>query len=157
MRHASIRTRFPPESQPPLKLEVIVCVRGVATMLLANFGAEVIKIEEPGTGDYGRAMPPFLDGEGAVFHLVNRGKKSVALDLKDARGKDAFLGLVSRADVVVESFRPGVMARLGLDYQTLRARNERLIYIAITGYGQDGPYRDMAGHDVNYIGLGGGH
>src|SRR5216684_3698456 len=80
---------------------------GAATMLLANFGADVIKIEEPGTGDYGRAMPPFLDGEGAVFVLVNRGKKSVALDLKDARGKDAFLDLVSRADVVVESFRPG--------------------------------------------------
>ena len=75
-------------------------------MLLANFGADVIKIEEPGTGDYGRAMPPFLDEEGAVFALVNRGKKSVALDLKDARGKDAFLDLVSRADVVVESFSP---------------------------------------------------
>ena len=128
---------------------------GAATMLLANFGADVIKIEEPGTGDYGRAMPPFLDGEGAVFALVNRGKKSVALDLKDARGKDSFLGLVSRADVVVESFRPGVMARLGLDYQVLRVHNERLIYVAITGYGQDGPYRDMAGHDVNYMALGG--
>jgi alpha-methylacyl-CoA racemase len=100
-------------------------------------------------------MPPFLDGEGAVFVLVNRGKKSVALDLKDARGKDAFLDLVSCADVVVESFRPGVMARLGLDYQIFRARNERLIYVAITGYGQDGPYKEIAGHDVNYMALGG--
>jgi len=128
---------------------------GAATMLLANFGADVIKVEAPGTGDYARTMPPLLDGEGAVFALVNRGKKSVALDLKDAQGKDAFLSLVSRADVVVESFRPGVMARLGLDYQTLRARNDRLIYVAITGYGQDGPYKGMAGHDVNYMALGG--
>jgi crotonobetainyl-CoA:carnitine CoA-transferase CaiB-like acyl-CoA transferase len=128
---------------------------GAATMLLANFGAEVIKIEEPGEGDYGRSMPPFLDGQGAVFQLVNRGKKSVALDLKDARGKEAFVRLVSRADVLVESFRPGVMARLGLDYETLRVRNERLIYVAITGYGQGGPNCAMAGHDINYMALGG--
>jgi len=128
---------------------------GAATMLLANFGAEVIKIEEPGTGDYGRAMPPFLDGQGAVFQLVNRGKKSVALDLKDKLGKGAFLDMVARADVLVESFRPGVMARLGLDYETLRAQHERLIYVAITGYGQHGPDCGMAGHDINYLALGG--
>jgi crotonobetainyl-CoA:carnitine CoA-transferase CaiB-like acyl-CoA transferase len=128
---------------------------GAATLMLANFGAEVIKIEEPGAGDYGRSMAPFLDGEGAVFHLVNRGKKSVALNLKEARGKSAFLDLVSRADVVVESFRPGVMARLGLDYETLRARNERLIYVAITGYGRQGAHSAMAGHDINYLALGG--
>ena len=128
---------------------------GAATLLLANFGAEVIKIEEPGAGDYGRSMPPFLDGEGAVFHLVNRGKKSVVLDLKNPREKEAFLRLVPRADVLVESFRPGVMARLGLDYETLRRLNERLIYVAITGYGQDGADSAIAGHDINYLAQGG--
>jgi crotonobetainyl-CoA:carnitine CoA-transferase CaiB-like acyl-CoA transferase len=128
---------------------------GAATLLLANFGAEVIKIEEPGTGDYGRSTPPFLHGEGAVFHLLNRGKKSVALNLKDARDRETFLGLASRADVLVESFRPGVMARLGLAYEILHARNERLIYVAITGYGQHGPHSQMAGHDINYQAAGG--
>lgn len=128
---------------------------GAATLMLANFGAEVIKIEEPGPGDYGRSMPPFLDGEGAVFHLVNRGKKSVALNLKQAADREAFLRLVSRADVVVESFRPGVMKRLGLDYPALRAHNQRLIYVAITGYGMEGPYSGLAGHDINYLALAG--
>jgi crotonobetainyl-CoA:carnitine CoA-transferase CaiB-like acyl-CoA transferase len=126
-----------------------------ATMQLANFGAEVIKVEEPERGDYGRSIPPFLEGEGAVFHMVNRGKKSVALDLKSDGGRAAFLKLVDTADVVVESFRPGTMARLGLAYETLRACNSRLIYVAITGYGQDGPWADLAGHDINYLALGG--
>jgi crotonobetainyl-CoA:carnitine CoA-transferase CaiB-like acyl-CoA transferase len=126
-----------------------------ATMQLANFGAEVVKIEEPERGDYGRWLPPYLDGEGAVFHMVNRGKKSVALDLKSESGRDAFLKLATTADVVVESFRPGTMARLGLSYETLRASNERLIYVSITGYGQDGPWAGMAGHDINYLALGG--
>jgi len=126
-----------------------------ATMQLANFGAEVIKIEEPERGDYGRWIPPFLDGEGAVFHTINRGKKSVALDLKTGSGRAAFLKLARTADVVVESFRPGTMLRLGLSYETLRESNERLIYISITGYGQDGPWAAMAGHDINYIALGG--
>jgi crotonobetainyl-CoA:carnitine CoA-transferase CaiB-like acyl-CoA transferase len=126
-----------------------------ATLMLANFGADVIKIEEPRTGDYGRSMPPLMNGEGALFQLLNRGKKSVALDLKEAGGKEALLGLASRADVLIESFRPGVMARFGLDYETLRARNERLIYVAITGYGQHGARSRMAGHDVNYQALGG--
>ncbi len=126
-----------------------------ATLMLANFGADVIKIEEPGTGDYGRAMPPLLNGEGSLFQLINRGKRSVALDLKDASGKEGFLDLAARADVLVESFRPGVMKRLGLDYDALSARNERLIYVAITGYGQQGSRSRMAGHDINYQALGG--
>ena len=91
-----------------------------ATMQLANFGAEVIKIEEPKRGDYGRWIPPYLDGEGAVFHMVNRGKKSVALDLKSDSGREAFLQLARTADVVMESFRPGAMRRLGLSYETLQ-------------------------------------
>src|ERR1039458_6015754 len=97
-----------------------------ATMQLANFGAEVVKIEEPERGDYGRWIPPYLNGEGAVFHMVNRGKKSVALDLKSDSGREAFLKLAQTADVVVESFRPGTMQRLGLSYETLHASNERL-------------------------------
>ncbi|MGA3040127.1 MAG: CaiB/BaiF CoA-transferase family protein [Bryobacteraceae bacterium] len=126
-----------------------------ATMQLANFGAEVVKIEEPKRGDYGRWIPPYLDGEGAVFHMVNRGKKSVALDLKSESGRAAFLKLAKTADVVVESFRPGTMQRLGLGYETLRASNEPLIYVSITGYGQSGEWAAMAGHDINYMALGG--
>lgn len=126
-----------------------------ATMLLANFGAEVIKIEEPGRGDYARSMPPFLNGEGAAFHLVNRGKKSVALDLKNPAQREAFRRLAGRADVLIEGFRPGVMKRLGLDYDALRVHSERLIYVALTGYGQSGAYARMAGHDINYLALAG--
>src|SRR5215469_4320741 len=126
-----------------------------ATMQLANFGAEVIKIEEPGRGDYSRWIPPFVEGEGAVFRMVNRGKHSVALDLKNDAGREALLRLAEGADVLVESFRPGTMQRLGLSYETLGARNPRLIYVAITGYGQEGPMAAMAGHDVNYAALGG--
>jgi len=90
-----------------------------------------------------------------VFHMVNRGKKSVVLDLKSDAGREALLRMVRTADVLVESFRPGTMDRLGLGYEKLRAENERLIYVAITGYGQDGPWASMAGHDVNYLALGG--
>ncbi|MFN7993481.1 MAG: CaiB/BaiF CoA-transferase family protein [Bryobacteraceae bacterium] len=126
-----------------------------ATLQLANFGAEVIKVEEPRLGDYARSLPPYIDGEGAVFQVVNRGKKSVTLDLKTDNGREMFLKLVDRADVVVESYRPGTMERLGLGYDSLRARNERLIYVAITGYGQSGSLSALAGHDVNYLALGG--
>ena len=127
-----------------------------ATLQLANFGAEVIKIEEPERGDYGRWLPPYLAGEGAVFHIVNRGKKSVTLDLKTESGRAALLRLAETADALVESFRPGTMERLGLGYETLRARNDRLIYASITGFGKDGPWAGMAGHDINYLALGGG-
>jgi crotonobetainyl-CoA:carnitine CoA-transferase CaiB-like acyl-CoA transferase len=126
-----------------------------ATMLLANFGAEVIKIEEPGCGDYARNMPPLVDGEGAVFRATNRGKKSIALNLKTVDGKETLRRLAQQADILIEGFRPGVMKRLGLGYETLRAVNERLIYVSLTGYGQSGPYAAMAGHDINYIALGG--
>jgi crotonobetainyl-CoA:carnitine CoA-transferase CaiB-like acyl-CoA transferase len=125
-----------------------------ATMLLANFGAEVIKIEEPG-GDYARHMPPLVDGEGAVFRATNRGKKSLALNLKTADGKAALRRMAAQADILIEGFRPGVMQRLGLDFEALRSLNERLIYVSLTGYGQTGPYATLAGHDINYIALGG--
>jgi crotonobetainyl-CoA:carnitine CoA-transferase CaiB-like acyl-CoA transferase len=125
-----------------------------ATLMLADFGAEVIKIEAPG-GDYARQMPPLIEGEGAVFRATHRGKKSVELNLKTSDGKDTLLRMAAQADVLIEGFRPGVMQRLGLDYETLRSLNDRLIYVSLTGYGQTGPYAAMAGHDINYIALGG--
>ena len=126
-----------------------------ASAILANFGAEVIKIEKPGEGDYAREGQPQINGKGAVFETINRGKKSVSLDLKDDRGKEAFLALAKKADIVIDGFRPGVMEQLGLDYKTLRRFNPKLIYAALTGYGQDGVYTQLAGHDLNYIALGG--
>src|SRR5919198_1235737 len=129
---------------------------GYCTLLLADLGADVIKVEEPGRGDYIRSTPPLVGGESAAHRALNRGKRSVALNLKDEEGAALLLRLAERADVLVESFRPGVMARLGVGPEALRASNERLVYCAITGYGQDGPYRDRVGHDINYIGDGGG-
>jgi len=122
---------------------------GVATKQLVDWGAEVIKIEQPGEGDYARRMAP------AVFARTNGGKKSIALDLKKPAGREILLSLARRADVLVEGNRPGVMARLGLGYEDVRAVNERLIYASLTGYGQTGPYSQLAGHDLNYISLGG--
>src|SRR6516162_10647577 len=113
---------------------------GYATQALADLGADVLKIEEPGQGDYARVTPPFARGVGQAFLAVNRNKRSAAFNLKHPAGREALLRLVESADVLVESFRPGVMARLGLSWETLRARNPRLIVCAITGYGQDGPY-----------------
>ena len=121
----------------------------VATQYLADHGAEVIKIEQPGEGDYARTMNPL------VFARTNAGKKSVVLDLKQDAGKQALLQLAARADILIEGFRPGVMARLGLAYRDVSAENERLIYVSLSGYGQSGPYAGLAGHDINYIALGG--
>ena len=128
---------------------------GYATQMLADLGARVTKIEEPGQGDYARGMPPLKDGVGQFFLAVNRNKRSAALNLKHPAGREALLRLAEGADVLIESFRPGVMARLGLDYETLRARNPRLIVCALSGYGQDGPYSHRVGHDLNYIGYAG--
>ncbi len=121
----------------------------VATQYLADQGAEVIKIEQPGQGDYARSMNPL------VFARTNAGKKSIVLDLKQNTGQQALLRLGAQADILVESFRPGVMARLGLSYSDLAVRSERLIYVSLSGYGQAGPYAGLAGHDINYIALGG--
>jgi len=126
-----------------------------ATMLLADFGAEVVKIEEPGAGDPLRTLPPLIEGVSAYHLALNRNKRSRALDLKSDAGQEVFLEMAAQADVVIENFRPGVMRRLGLDYESLRAVNPRLIYCAITGYGQDGPRRTEAGHDLNFIALAG--
>jgi crotonobetainyl-CoA:carnitine CoA-transferase CaiB-like acyl-CoA transferase len=122
----------------------------LATLMLAEAGAEVIKIERPG-GEELRRHPPHIDGESAVYALLNRGKKSLVIDLKAPDAGARLAPLVARCDVLVEQFRPGVMARLGLGYEAVKAVNPRVVYCAITGYGQDGPRRDEAGHDLNYI------
>jgi crotonobetainyl-CoA:carnitine CoA-transferase CaiB-like acyl-CoA transferase len=123
---------------------------GYATLLMADMGADVVKVEEPGKGDYIRWTPPLV-GEFSSGHIaLNRNKRSVSLNLKTDEGKELLLRLVDRFDVLIESFRPGVMDRLGLGWSTLRETNPSLVYCAITGYGQDGPRAQEAGHDVNY-------
>lgn len=129
---------------------------GYSTQLLADMGAEVVKIEDLDQGDYIRQMgPPVAGGDGAYFYGLNRNKKSVRIDLKQEEGRQAFKRLVESFDILVEGFRPGVMDKLGLGYEKLRPINPGLIYCAITGYGQDGPYRLRAGHDINYISIAG--
>lgn len=127
-----------------------------ASQMLADFGADVIKVEEPGTGDYGRYMPPLGPGGMSFsFVAINRNKRSISLNLKAPQGREIFLRLIRDADVVLESFRPGVMERLGLGYEQLKEINPGIVYCAISGYGQDGPYHLRAGHDLNYAGLAG--
>jgi alpha-methylacyl-CoA racemase len=121
------------------------------TMLLADMGADVIKVEEPGTGDYMRWTPPMVNGESALFNALNRNKRSLSLNLKSEAGRDLLLRLVDRSAVLVEGNRPGVMERLGLGWPVLHSRNPALIMCSITGYGQDGPMAARAGHDINYV------
>jgi crotonobetainyl-CoA:carnitine CoA-transferase CaiB-like acyl-CoA transferase len=133
---------------------------GFCSLLLADFGAEVLKVEDTGMGDYIRWSPPYHEGaddsaKSALFLALNRGKRSIRLDLKTEAGREVLLRLVREHDVLLESFRPGVMERLGAGYETLREENSRLVYCAITGYGQDGPYTGRSGHDMNYLGLNG--
>ncbi|WP_421857001.1 CaiB/BaiF CoA transferase family protein [Oricola sp.] len=123
----------------------------MATLFLTESGAEVVKVERPGRGEDMRSYPPFFGTSGSNFALLNRGKKSLALDLKDPAAVNAILPLAAEADVIVEQFRPGVMDRLGLGYEAVRAANPDIIYCSITGYGQTGPGHLRAGHDLNYI------
>ena len=125
------------------------------TMVLADLGADVVKVEDPRVGDYLRQIPPAVDGISGRFLVLNRGKRSLALDLKSDPGRAAFLRMAEKADVVVESFRPGVMDRLGVGWSQLSELNPRLVLCSISGYGQTGPYVERAGHDLNYIGLAG--
>lgn len=118
------------------------------TMLLADMGADVIKVERKGQGDDSRRMPPFVEGESAVFQQLNRNKRSIELDLKNDKDLDACLRLCDRADVVVENFRPGTASRIGLGYDTLSSRNPRLVYCSISGFGQTGPYHERGGFDL---------
>jgi alpha-methylacyl-CoA racemase len=136
---------------------------GFCSLLLADFGAEVLKVEDTGGGDYVRWAPPYYGDEehqelgtrSALYLTLNRGKRSIRIDLKQEAGRDAFLRLARDYDVVLESFRPGVLDRLGVGYERLREQNARLVYCAITGYGQTGPNAQRAGHDMNYLGLNG--
>jgi crotonobetainyl-CoA:carnitine CoA-transferase CaiB-like acyl-CoA transferase len=133
---------------------------GYCSLLLADFGADVIKVEDTGMGDYIRWSPPYHEGaeqstRSALFLALNRGKRSIRLDLKHELGKKVLLRLARDADVLLESFRPGVLDRLGVGFERLRSENPRLVYCAITGYGQDGPARARSGHDINYLGLNG--
>ena len=121
------------------------------TMLLADMGADVVKVEEPGAGDYMRWTPPLVQGQSTLFNAINRYKRSITLNLKSEVGRDLLLRLVERADVLVEGNRPGVMARLGLGWHVVHERNPRLVMCSITGYGQDGPFASRAGHDLNYM------
>ncbi len=121
------------------------------TMLLADMGADVVKVEEPGGGDFLRWTPPLAGGQSALFNAINRNKRSITLNLKSPAGHDLLLRLVENADVLVEGNRPGVMARLGLGWDALHARNPKLVMCSITGYGQDGPFASRAGHDLNYM------
>ena len=124
----------------------------LATLFLAEAGAEVIKVERPGPGDDLRGYAPRWGGDGAAFQLLNRDKKSLALDLKDPAATPSLRPLLAKADILVEQFRPGVMARLGLGYDAVRDVNPDIIYCSITGYGQNGPKSQKAGHDLNYMG-----
>jgi crotonobetainyl-CoA:carnitine CoA-transferase CaiB-like acyl-CoA transferase len=125
------------------------------SLMLADLGADVLKIEDPKVGDYMRWWSPQMKKQGAFFLMLNRNKRSMKLNLKDAKGTEIFLRLVRGCDVVIEGFRPGVMERLGVGYDRLRRENPALIYCAITGYGQTGPYRNKAGHDLNYLSISG--
>jgi alpha-methylacyl-CoA racemase len=136
---------------------------GFCTLLLADYGADVVKVEDTGMGDYVRWAPPYYGSEksqalgtrSALYLALNRGKRSIRLDLKSEGGVAAFLRLAREFDVVLESFRPGVLDKLGCGYEALRRVNPRLVYCAITGYGQSGPLAGRAGHDMNYLGLNG--
>jgi crotonobetainyl-CoA:carnitine CoA-transferase CaiB-like acyl-CoA transferase len=131
---------------------------GFASLLLADFGAEVLKVEDTGMGDYIRWAPPYYDGaedsaKSALFLSLNRNKRSIRIDLKSEAGREVLLRLVHDYDVVLESFRPGVLERLGVGYERMREVNPGIVHCAISGYGQDGPLRDRAGHDMNYLAL----
>jgi crotonobetainyl-CoA:carnitine CoA-transferase CaiB-like acyl-CoA transferase len=131
---------------------------GFCSLLLADFGAEVLKVEDTGMGDYIRWSPPYYEGvhdsaKSALFLSLNRNKRSIRLDLKSEGGREALLALVRDHDVVLESFRPGVLDRLGVGYEQMREANPGIVFCAISGYGQTGPKRDASGHDMNYLGL----
>jgi len=133
---------------------------GFCSLLLADLGADVLKVEDTGMGDYVRWSPPYHEGveqssKGALFLALNRNKRSIRLNLKSEQGREVLLRLARDADVLLESFRPGVLERLGVGYERLREQSPGLVWCAITGYGQDGPARDRSGHDINYLGLGG--
>ncbi len=131
---------------------------GFCSLLLADLGADVLKVEDTGAGDYIRWSPPYYEGahesaRSALYLALNRNKRSIRLDLKSEQGRELLLKLVRDCDVVLESFRPGVLDRLGVGYEAMKQENSRLVYCAISGYGQESPKRSAPGHDMNYLGL----
>jgi len=125
------------------------------TRLLCDMGAEVIKVEEPGQGDYVRSVPPYENGVSVAFEMLNRGKKSLALNLQTEQGQEVLKRLVAKADVFLESFRPGTTKKLGCDFESLRKSNPRIVYCSLTAFGQTGPYKDLPAHDINVLALSG--
>jgi crotonobetainyl-CoA:carnitine CoA-transferase CaiB-like acyl-CoA transferase len=127
----------------------------LCSLILADMGMDVIKIEEPNRGDFSRYLPPLYDDQGSLFVFLNRNKRSVTLNLKSVEGRDIFLKMAVTADAILEGFRPGLMESLGLGYEQVKKVNPGVVYCSLSGYGQDGPYRDRAGHDINYNALAG--
>ena len=141
-------------------LRVLDLTRALAgpycTLMLGDYGADVIKIEVPGTGDDTRGWgPPYIGDQSAYFLQVNRNKRSMTLNLKDERAREVFMSLAKGADVVVENFTPGVVNRLGIDYEAVRQVNPRMVYCSISGFGQTGPYRGRSAYDQVMQGMGG--
>jgi crotonobetainyl-CoA:carnitine CoA-transferase CaiB-like acyl-CoA transferase len=127
----------------------------LCSQMLADLGADVLKIENPRWPDGFRKMPPLVKTLGSYFHIVNRNKRAMSLDLQDPAGRDIFLKMLPKADVLIDSFRPGALGRIGLGYDALKEIHPRLIHCSLTGFGQDGPYRDRPSHDINLLGLSG--
>jgi alpha-methylacyl-CoA racemase len=123
----------------------------ICSLILADMGADVVKIEDMGAGDYARSMPPYVDEMGAFFRVSNRNKRSLSINLKEEAGQAVFQRLILDADVIIEGFRPEVTQRLKVDYPTLSAINPRLVYCSLSGWGQNGVYKDRSGHDLNYL------
>ena len=130
---------------------------GLCSQILADLGAEIIKIENPGSGDGFRNSPPLIGTSGSFFHILNRNKKSLTLNIKTGKGREIFRRLASRADVIIENARPGTMEKIGLGYEEMRCLNSRLIYCSLTGFGQTGPYRHRPAHDINILSISGIH
>ncbi len=148
------------KADPPLKgIRVLDLSRVLAgpfcSMTLSDLGAEIIKVEMPGRGDDTRAYPPYFNGVSSYFLSINRGKKSITLDLKKQEAREALHRIAGKCDVLLENFRPGVTERLGADYETLRKVNPRLIYCSISSFGQTGPYAKWPGYDLIIQGMGG--
>ncbi len=127
----------------------------LATMMLADMGADVVRLEHPSRPDNIHLLPPFIGKESAAYLTLNRSKRSLALDTGNEEGRKVYFDLVKTADVVMEQFRPGVLDKIGIGYEQATRFNPRIIYVSITGFGQNGPYKQMAGHDINYISLAG--
>ncbi|TAE66716.1 MAG: CoA transferase, partial [Bacteroidetes bacterium] len=127
----------------------------LATMLMGDLGAEIIKIELPQSPDYARNFPPHKGGESMAFLNYNHSKQSFAIDYTKEEGKKILLDLIKTADVFIEQFRPDYLSKIGLGYEDLKKINPKLIYVSLTGYGQTGKYKDLAGHDLNYVGFAG--